>query len=256
DVVLPAGADWCEAEGTVTNSERRVQRVRPALRPPGDARTDLQILVALAERFGHDWSWMTPEAAWDELRRLSPMHGGMSWDRLEEHGGLRWPCPTEDHPGTKFLHGRLWQDPVEGPRAPFIATEWVPPVDTLSDEFPYRLTTGRHLDSYNTGVQTGAYSSPRRSAGMLEVSSHDATRLRIRDGDPVVVTSRRGSIRVPARVGDGLRGGLVFMTLHHPELADVNLLTIDAWDPKSGTSEFKATAVRIEPATEPVTVDA
>jgi len=176
----------------------------------------------------------------------------MSWRRLEEHGGLRWPCPTEDHPGTMFLHGRLWQDPVEGPRAPFLATEWVPPVDTLSDEFPYRLTTGRHLDSYNTGVQTGAYSSPRRSAGMLEVSSHDATRLRLRDGDPVVVTSRRGSIQVPARVDDALREGLVFMTLHHPELADVNLLTIDAWDPRSGTSEFKATAVRIEP----VTVDA
>jgi predicted molibdopterin-dependent oxidoreductase YjgC len=246
DVVLPAAADWCEAEGTVTSSERRVQRVRPALAPPGDARTDLDILVALAGRLGHDWGGLTAEAAWDELRSLSPMHGGMSYARLEAHGGLQWPCPTEDHPGDEFLHARLWEDPIEGPPAPFIPTEWAPPVDALTDEYPYRLTTGRHLDSYNTGVQSSGFSAPNRTWAALDIGPDDAARLGLTDGDPVAVSSRRGRIEVPARIDAGLRPGLLFMALHFPDQADVNLLTIDTWDPKSGTAEFKATAVRLE----------
>lgn len=245
DVVLPAAADWCESEGTVTNSERRVQRVRPALRPPGQARTDRSIIAALADRFGAGWGDATAEAVWDELRKLSPMHAGMSYRRLEATGGLQWPCPTDDHPGEQFLHSRLWKDPVEGPRAPFIPTEWLAPVDRLTEAFPYRLTTGRHLDSYNTGVQTGSFSSPGRTFGTLDISPEDAERLGIADGDRVAITSRRGEIEVPARLDPALRGGLLFMALHYPDDADVNQLTIDTWDPKSGTSEFKATAVGI-----------
>jgi predicted molibdopterin-dependent oxidoreductase YjgC len=255
DVVLPAAADWCEAEGTVTSSERRVQRVRAALAPPGGARTDLEILVSLAGRLGHDWDGLTAEAAWDELRSLSPMHGGMSYSRLEAHGGLQWPCPTEDHPGEQFLHGRLWRDPIDGPPAPFIPTEWVAPVDALSDEYPYRMTTGRHLDSYNTGVQSGGFSSPNRLGGTLDLGPHDAERLGVADGEVVAVSSRRGRIEVPARIDPDLRPGLVFMSVHFPDQADVNVLTIDAWDPKSGTSEFKATAVRIERAEAGAAVD-
>ncbi len=112
DVVLPASASWCEAEGTVTSSERRVQRVRKAVSPPGNARDDIAILAELSRRLGRDLGDPTPEQLWDELRALSPMHGGMSYARLEEHGGLHWPCPDEDHPGSQFLHGRLWEDPV------------------------------------------------------------------------------------------------------------------------------------------------
>ncbi len=119
DVVLPASASFCEAEGTVTNSERRVQRVRRSMRPPGLARDDIAILAELARRMGRDLGDPTPEQLWDELRALSPMHGGMSYRRLEELGGLQWPCPDEEHLGSPFLHGRLWEEPVRGRRAPF-----------------------------------------------------------------------------------------------------------------------------------------
>lgn len=244
EVVLPA-AGWGEAEGTFTSSERRVQRVRAALEPPGDARDDMSIITDLARALGHDWPDPDAEAVWDELRRLSPLHRGMRYDRLDALGGIQWPCPDEDHPGTPFLHGRLWTDDVGRP-APFHAVEHAPPRDELTGDYPIRLTTGRRLDSYNTGVQTGRYASPRRIGASIDVAVADADRLDIEDGDRVRVTSRRGSIVVPARRADDLRPGLAFMSIHFPDEADVNALTIDAWDPKSGTAEFKATAVRIE----------
>ncbi len=247
DVVLPAAADWCEAEGTVTSSERRVQRVRKALEPPGDALTDREIIARVADALGHDLGPPDAETVWDELRSLSPMHAGMSYQRLEELGGIQWPCPDEDHPGELFLHARLWEDPVGGRPAPFHAVEWVPPVDQLTEDYPYRLTTGRHLDSFNTGVQSNRYDSPMRTGGTLDLSPEDADRLGVSDGAAVRVVSRRGAIEAPVRIDDGLRSGLVFMALHYPEGSDVNQLTIEAWDPKSGTAEFKATAVRIEP---------
>jgi predicted molibdopterin-dependent oxidoreductase YjgC len=246
DVVFPSAADWCESEGTVTSSERRVQRVRKALTPPGEAKADLEIISLMAEALGHGWGSPQAEEVWDELRQVSPMHRGMSYRRLEEMGGIQWPCWDEDHPGEKFIHHRLWADPLVGEPVPFIPTEWVPPVDRLNQDYPYRLTTGRHLDSYNTGVQSSGFDSPIRIGGTLDVSPSDAVRLGLATGDLVRVTSRRASIDVPARVDDGLREGLVFMTLHYPEQADVNQLTIEAWDPKSGTAEFKATAVRLE----------
>ncbi|HKE79544.1 MAG TPA: molybdopterin dinucleotide binding domain-containing protein, partial [Solirubrobacteraceae bacterium] len=247
DVVFPSSASWCESDGgTVTNSERRVQLMRKAIEPPGDARDDMWIMCELARRLGHDWGQPTAEEAWDELRSLSPMHGGMSYERLEEHGGIQWPCPSEDHPGSPFLHGRLWAEPREGPPAPFSVTKWVPPVDELDADFPIRLTTGRRLDSYNTGVQSGLYASPLRRGETLDLSPQDAANLDVEPGEVVRVTSRRGSIEAPVRLDPGLRPGLAFMTFHFPDEVDVNILTIDATDPKSGTAEFKATAVRVE----------
>ncbi len=246
DVVLPAAADWCEAEGTVTSSERRVQRVRKALEPPGEARTDLSVIAALAAEMGHNWGPVTAQEAWDELRRLSPMHAGMSYARLEELGGIQWPCYDETHPGEKFLHSRLWLDPPEGRPAPFSAVQHAPPVDALDDEYPLRLTTGRYLDSFNTGVQSGGYESPLRIGGTIDLGPADATALGVAEGETVRVVSRRGAVEVPVRIDPGLRPGLVFMSLHFPDEADVNRLTIEAWDPQSGTAEFKATAVRIE----------
>ncbi len=245
-VVFPAAADWAESEGTVTSSERRVQRVRKALDPPGQAREDRWILSELARRLGVDWGQPTAEEVWDELRALSPIHAGMSYRRLDAHGGLQWPCRSEDDPGELFLHSRLWKDPIEGPPAPFMAVDHDPPVDRLTEEYPIRLTTGRHLDSYNTGVQSGRYRSPRRVGGTLDLDPFDAASLGVRDGDRVRVVSRRGAIEAPVRVSDGLRPGLAFMAFHYPEETDVNRLTIEAWDPKSGTAEFKATAVRVE----------
>lgn len=245
DVVFPAAADWVEGEGTVTSSERRVQRVRPALRPPGEARTDIAIISGLARAMGVDWSDPTAEEIWDELRSLSPAHAGMSYRRLEELGGIQWPCPDENHPGTKFLHARLWEEEVKDP-APFIPVDWVPPVDTLTDEYPIRLTTGRHLDGYNTGVQSSGFDSPLRTGTTLDISPEDAERLGIVDGEVVRVVSRRASVTAPVRIDPEMRPGLTFMAIHYPEQVDVNKLTIEAWDPKSGTAEFKATAIRIE----------
>jgi formate dehydrogenase major subunit len=247
DVVLPASVAALEADGTVTNSERRVQRVRKALDPPGDAKDDIWILAQMAGRFGLDWGEVTAEKAWDELRSLSPMHAGMSYARLDATGGIQWPCYDESHPGSLFLHGRLWMDPPEqGPKAPFSVTPFEPPVDELSEEFPIRLTTGRRLDSYNSGVQTGGYASPLRRRESVCVSPEDAERLGLKGGERVSVTSRRGSVEAPVHVDPGLRPGLAFMTLHFPDEVETNRLTIDATDPKSGTAEFKASAIRID----------
>jgi predicted molibdopterin-dependent oxidoreductase YjgC len=246
DVVLPASASWCEAEGTVTNSERRVQRVRKALDPPGQARDDIEIVTELARRLGHDWRYTGAQDVWDELRSLSPIHAGMSYARLDALRGIQWPCWDEEHPGEEFLHARLWQDPVIGPLAPFNVVEQAPPVDELSPDFPIRLTTGRRLDSYNTGVQSGGYSSPLRRRETLDLSPEDCERLGLEDGERVRVSSRRGSVTAPVRVDPTLRAGLAFMTLHFPDQVETNVLTIDATDPKSGTAEFKASAIRVE----------
>jgi len=247
-VVLPASASWAESEGTVTNSERRVQRVRKALSPPGNARDDIWIMTQLAKYMEFDWGEVTPESAWDELRSLSPMHAGMSYQRLDQLGGIQWPCWDEDHEGTRFLHARLWEEDPEkqGPKAPFSVTPYEPPVDELTEDYPLRLTTGRRLSDFNTGVQTSRYSSPLRREETIDVSPKDAERLGIAEGERVVVSSRRGTVEAPVHVDQGLRPGLVFMTLHFPDQVETNTLTIDATDPKSGTAEFKASAVRID----------
>jgi predicted molibdopterin-dependent oxidoreductase YjgC len=246
DVVFPASASWAEAEGTVTSSERRVQRVRKALDPPGEARDDIEIVYDLAKRMGVDLGSTRPEDVWNELRALSPMHAGMSYARLEELGGIQWPCWDDEHPGDQFLHGRLWDDVVEQP-APFTPVKHSPPVDVLDADFPLRLTTGRRLESFNTGVQTGGFSSPLHAGGeALLVSPEDGARYGLQDGGRALVTSRRGAVEAPVAFDENLRPGLAFMSLHFPDLVEVNVLTIDATDPKSGTAEFKATAIRVE----------
>ena len=244
-VVLPASASWCEAEGTVTNSERRVQRCRKALEPPFDARDDVWILSQIAQRMGKDFGNPTPEDAWNEMRSLAPMFAGMSYARLEACNGLQWPCADEAHPGQQFLHARLWSD-EPGRLAPFHAVEHEPPVEQPDDEYPFVLTTGRRLENYNTGVQTGSYRSPLHRGETVDIAPEDAERLGIQTGDLVEIASRRGSLRVPARVDFALKPGLVFMTLHFPDEAATNVLTIDEFDPKSGTAEFKACAVRVQ----------
>ena len=246
DVVLPASAAWCEAEGTVTSSERRVQRCRKALDPPGEAHDDIQIIADLARKLGHDWGAVSAHDAWEECRSLSPWHAGMSWERLEKLGGIQWPCYDEQHPGSPFLHGRLWDEPVQGLKAPFKAVQHEPPVEALDDDYPVRLTTGRRLESFNTGVQTGGYRSPLRVGETLDVSPEDAQLYGLENGEPVRVTSRRGSVVMPARIDPGLRAGLVFTTFHFNDEVATNILTIDATDPQSGTAEFKAAAVRLE----------
>ncbi len=246
DVVLPATASFCETEGTVTSSERRVQRVRRAVSGPEGTRDDISILASIARLLGRDMGDPTPKELWDELRSLSPMHGGMSYERLEAMGGIQWPCPSDDHEGSVFLHGRLWDEPMTTTKAPFSALHHEGPVEALDDVYPLRLTTGRRLDSYNTGVQSGGYKSPLRFGEAIDLSPLDARDLGVSAGEMVKVSSRRGSITAPVRVDPGLRKGLAFMTFHFPDEVNTNVLTVDAWDPRSGTAEFKAAAIRVD----------
>ena len=245
DVVFPAAAGAFESEGTVTNSERRVQRVRKTIEPPGEARDDLRIIVDLARRLGHEWP-NDAEAMWNEVRQLSPAHTGMSYQRLEALDGLRWPCYDEQHPGEPFLHSRLWERPIRGPRAPFSIVTHALPLDELNDEFPLRLTTGRRLSEYNTGVQTGSYAYPTRRGETIDVSPEDATRMGLSEGQNVRIRSRRGAVIAPVHIDEALRPGLTFMTFHFPDDVATNMLTNDKVDPLVGTAEFKATAICIE----------
>ena len=259
DVVLPATNAAFESEGTVTNSERRVQRVRAALEPPGNARDDIWIIAQIAKRLGYDWGALTSHEAWEELRTLSPMHTNMSWELIEERGGVQWPCNDEFPDGAQYLHARLWEfdhPAKQGRKAPLSVVLDEPPVDELTEEYPIRLTTGRRLDSYNTGVQSGGYTSPLRRQGSVEISAADAAELGVEEGERVLVSSRRGEVVSPVHVSSALRKGLAFMTLHFPDQVETNVLTIDATDPKSGTAEFKATAIRIEklPVDEPAPI--
>ncbi|MEV0082618.1 molybdopterin-dependent oxidoreductase [Saccharopolyspora sp. NPDC050642] len=247
-VVLPASAAWCETDGTFTNSERRVQRVRKALDPPGGARNDIDIICEIARRLGHDWHYDTAEQVWEEVRALSPMHHGMSYERLAELGGIQWPCFSEDSLEPTYLHSRLWaDDPIaRGEPAVFAPVRHSPPVDELSEEYPLRLTTGRRLDSYNTGVQSQGFNSPMRRGETLDLCPDDAEALGVAEGERVQISSRRGSIVAPVRLDAGLRPGLAFMTFHFPDEVDVNLITIEATDPVAGTAEYKAAAIRVD----------
>jgi formate dehydrogenase major subunit len=250
-VLLPAAASWCESEGTVTNSERRVQRCRKVVNPPAGAKDELWIINEIARRLGKELNAPDPETVWNEFRTVAPnFAGGMSYARLEQHQGLQWPCPDENHPGATFLHDRLWKTGAErGRAAPFTVVKHEGPVEKPDKQYPFTLTTGRHLDAYNTGVQTANYKSPLFRGETLDISPEDAAGIGVTAGDTVRVTSRRGSVIVPARIDPALRPGLVFMTLHYPDQAMTNVLTIDASDPKSGTSEFKACAVNVVLAT-------
>lgn len=248
DVVLPATAAWAETDGTSTNSERRVQRVRKAVEPPGEAREDIDIICDLAGRLGHAWKYADAESVWNELRSVSPDHYGMTYERLAEHQGIQWPCPDTEKLEPTYLHGRLWEaDPDKrGRLAPFGIVKHDPPVDLTDDQYPIRLTTGRRLDSYNTGVQSGSFASPLRRGEYVELCPEDAEQYGVSVGEEVRISSRRGTVQAPVWVDPGLRPGLAFMTMHFPDEVDTNQLTIEANCPIAGTAEFKASAIRIE----------
>lgn len=172
----------------------------------------------------------------------------MTYARLEEHQGIQWPCPSTQELEPTYLHGRLWaQDPASrGRLAPFGIVRHDPPVDLTDEQYPIRLTTGRRLDSYNTGVQSGGYASPLRRGESVELCPEDAERYGVVVGEEVRVTSRRGSLLAPVWVDTALRPGLAFMSFHFPDEVDTNQLTIEANCPIAGTAEFKASAIRIE----------
>ncbi|MDI6857689.1 MAG: molybdopterin-dependent oxidoreductase, partial [Dehalococcoidia bacterium] len=245
DVVLPA-ASFAESDGTITNTERRVQRVRKAVDPPGSAREDWRILAELSTRLGYRMDYEDVSQVWDEMAALTSAFTGISYERLEGEG-IQWPCPTPDHPGTPYLHSELWQGKQT---AYFRPVGYTPPAEQPDDEFPLVLTTGRRLPAYHTHTQTGRSAAirlllPRET---VEINPVDGQRLGIEDGQKVRVVSRRGEVTAAARLTERSPVGVVFLSFHFPEQALTNVLTNDAYDPVAQTPEYKACAVRIERA--------
>ncbi len=240
DVVLPASC-FAEKDGTFTNSERRVQRVRKALDPPGQARTDLWILQQVAKALGSDWGEQSPAQVWDEFADLSPKFHGIRYDRIEELG-IQWPCPDRDHPGTRFLHQGA---PIRG-KGLLYGLDHVPPWEETCAEYPLLLTTGRTLYHYNAATQTRRSEGHNEKQGhpFVEVSPDDARALGLKHGDRLTMASRRGEIEVRAEVTDRVHAGVLWMPMHFAE-ASANVLTGDGKDPEIGVPEYKVTAVRI-----------
>lgn len=243
DVVLPA-ASWGENDGTYTNSERRIQRVRPAVKSPGVAKMDHFIVQDIANRMGANWNYQSAEEIWEEIRKLAPDFAGVTYERLD-HGGLCWPCEDESDPGTQFVHSRFWEKEVEK-KALFHPTHFQPPAEQPDEEYPLQLTTGRRLEFYNTGVQTSNYKKVKDPEEALEIHAEDAAAYRFENGDPVRVYSRRGQVDTKIKISKQVPPGLAFMTFHFPDQTDTNRLTLNATDPIAGTAEFKSCSIRIE----------
>ena len=255
DVILP-GASFAEKDGTNTNTERRVQRVRKAINPIGNSRPDWQILCDLFKRvetrLGTDrskgkfssWDYASPRAILAEINAVAPSYGGITWERLDEVG-LQWPCPNTEHPGTPVLHAGKFTRGL----GKFHAVEWQPAAEVPDEQYPFVLTTGRVLFHFHGGTMS------RRSAGLnqlypegkVEMHPQDAAKLGVADGDLVRVSSRRGEVVAKAEVVERVDPGLIFMTFHFKEAA-ANLLTNSVLDPVAKIPEYKVAAVRVEKA--------
>ena len=243
DVVLPAAA-FAESDGTFANSERRVQRVRPAVAPPGEAKTDVEILLSLFERMGKPQGMKTATDVFNEMRSVTPIYGGISHERLEREGGIQWPCGDENDPGTEYLHGDEFSTGFPGFFAP---VDHIPPAEEPDAEYPWMLTTGRRRSTYHTGTQTGQASGFQLLVPheMLEINPRDAEEMGLEDGDLLDVSSRRGQVTVATRLTERSPRGLVFMSFAFPEFTRTNDVTSDAYDFITETPEFKACAVKI-----------
>jgi formate dehydrogenase alpha subunit len=242
DVVLPA-ASFAEKDGTFTSTERRVQRIRKAIDPPGEAKADWEIIVELAKRMGYDgMNYNSPKEIMDEISKLTPSYGGMQYDRLETTG-LQWPCPNREHPGTKYLH----KDKFTRGLGLFTPVEYQPPAEQTDESYPFILTTGRLLYQFHTGTMTRKSPTLVTQApeGYIEINPNDAKKLGINEGEKVKVKSRRGEILIKAKVTDIVKQGIVFIPFHFVEAA-ANRLTIAALDPKAKIPELKVCAVRLE----------
>jgi formate dehydrogenase major subunit/formate dehydrogenase alpha subunit len=260
DVVLP-GVSFAEKDGTFTNTERRVQMVHKAIEPLGDAKPDWQIIEEIAKAVSHrlgldesQFEFAAPFAVMEEIARVTPSYGGISHERLDQVGGLQWPCPNAEHPGTPILHVGKFSRGL----GRFTPLKFIPPAEMPDEDYPLVLTTGRKLYHYHTGSMT------RRVRGLqavapeerVEVHPVDAEALEICNGDLVKVSSRRGEVTARAEVTDRVPIGVIFMTFHYAESA-ANLLTNTALDPVSKMPEVKVCAVRVERAVDmPASVEA
>ena len=240
DVVLPASS-FAEKNGTFTNTERRVQMVRRAITPPGQAKPDMMIIQELSGRMGMEMNYDSAEQVFDEIASIWPAMAGISYKRIEKKG-IQWPCPTHDHPGTEYLY----KDGFPVGKANFTKVEFKPSAEITDAEYPYILTTGRNLFQYHTGSMTRRVPQIEAVAGQAYVEIHedDAKKLGIKDGDTVKVSSRRGDIDIRAMVTNKVNPGVVFIPMHYAEAA-ANMLTNDALDPVCKTPELKVCAVKI-----------
>ncbi len=243
DVVLP-GVSFAEKSGTYTNTERRVQLIRPAIEPRGEGRADWQIITDVANQMDAEWAYHHPSEIFAEMASLTPQYGGMSHERLDRSGGLQWPCPSEDHPGTPILHAGKF---VRG-KGLFSAVDYIEPAELPDEDFPFVLSTGRVLFHWHGGTLSRRSPGLDRLAPQAEVEIHpdDAEKLGVVNGQVVQVTSRRGQISASARITRRSPPGVVFMTFHYAESA-ANILTPTHIDPVAKIPEYKFSTVRVEP---------
>ncbi|GAA5263520.1 formate dehydrogenase subunit alpha [Methanocalculus sp. MC3] len=246
DVVLPATC-YAEKDGTQTSTERRVQMWRKAQDPPGDAKLDWQILAELSAKMGYaaQFPWQSAEDVFTEIAKVTPSYGGMNYERLRKPEALHWPCPAGDHPGTPILHIGKFSHP-DG-LGVFFPIEFKYPAEVPDAEYPYIFTTGRNLFHWHTGSMTRRSISLESEVptGWIEINTEDAKDLGVVDGEMVIAKTRRGEIKVPARVTKEIMKGVMFMPFHFAECA-ANILTNNALDPIAKIPEFKACAIKIE----------
>jgi len=241
-VVLP-GAVWAEVEGTFTNTERKVQRIRKAVEPPGEARPNWVILSEIGRRLGlRNMSYSSAREVFEEMTALTPSFSGITYDRIDTMD-LQWPCPAPDHPGTQFLH----ENGFARGKGLFHAIKYRPSEELPDTEYPFILTTGRRYAHYHTRTMTGRCASLEREfpGPMAQMHLRDAERLGVEDGGSVKVTSRRGEVVTPVAIGDIVPEGAIFMDFHFEE-ANPNWLLGTSVDPVSKTPDYKVCAVKLE----------
>jgi len=243
DVVLPS-ASFAEKDGTFTNTERRVQRIRKVINPPGEAKADWKIIAGISTAMGYPMNYLTAKEVFEEIASVTPSYAGITYKRIEKEG-IQWPCPTAEHNGTRFLH----KDKFTRGLGLFHAVEYIPPAEVTDKEYPFILSTGRVLYHYHTGTMT------RRSLGttelcpesLVELNPADADKFGISDGQMIKVTSRRGSVIAKTKITEKSPHGTIFMNFHFAEAA-VNLLTNPVLDPIGKIPEYKVCAVKLEAA--------
>ncbi len=240
DVILPAAA-FAEKDATYTSTERRVQKLRKAVEPPGEARPDWQIISMLADKMGYPLSYRDTEEINEEMVSLTPIYGGMHYDRLENSYGLQWPCRDREDPGTPTLHVGKFSRGL----GKFHAVEYRPPAESVSPDYPLILTTGRILEHWHTGSMSRRTKvlNDLHPRGAIDIHPDDALKLGITDGDLISVASERGKIEAPVNITDKTSPGLAFMAFHWKE-SPVNVLTNAALDPVAKIPEFKVSAVK------------
>lgn len=241
-VILP-GASFAEKDGTFTNGERRIQRIRQAIDPLGGM-AEWQMICELSRRMGYSMQYRHPSEVMDEIASLVPIYGGISYDRLGT-GGIQWPCPTRDHPGTETLYEEVFSRPSG--KALFVELDPKPAGEQPDTDYPFVLITGRRRQHYNNGSMTRRIPEIMElwPEELLEMHPDDADRLGLSDSGRVRVSSRRGSIEVRLQITERSPQGSVFLAFHHLD-AMTNLLTSEHRDPVTGTPEYKACAVSVE----------